>query len=97
MVGRRSFVVLVLLTLIAACMAVAPALSGEHPWDADSQNPNRGGPSGAIWSPLRDTIIVHNTIDSSGGVAAPAAPSVPGGFGWVGVTTTIIRLCFDLL
>jgi hypothetical protein len=98
MVGRRFSLILVLLTLVAACMVVAPALSGEHPWDSDTQNGKKYGPTDAMWSPLGDTSRVNTVPDSANNsTPVPASQSVSGARNWVGVTAVVIHLYFDLL
>ncbi len=41
--GRRLATVMLLLVLLAICFVSAPVFSGEHPWDADLVDVDKGG------------------------------------------------------
>jgi hypothetical protein len=62
MQARRIVLVLALLSLAACFFMVAPAMSGEHPWDADKPNDTKDvAGTGATWLPggaTTDTTIV---------------------------------------
>ncbi len=96
MVGKRCSLVVALLTLVSVCAVVAPAFSGEHPWDADNQLSGKDhGPSAELWDPLRDTVITAPAADT--GVEVPVASSLPSGSALMKVASAVFRLCFDLL